>query len=686
MEYLSDPSTLGGLVVGVVIIGFTWYLMRPKSASELRSGDDSNVKERSSSFDVSKFPGGKICIFFGSQTGTAEGYAKIMMDKGRGHGFDAELYDLETFEPEAMKESKVAIFIMSTYGEGEPTDNSHKFYNWIRPDKSDTDADVVKAQPGDLCNVKFSVFGLGNKQYEHFNRMGRTTDEYLERAGAQRIVPYGEGDDDGNLEEDFEKWQEGAWATLVGALIGADAAEAMASGPRKVSLNFDVKLLTASEAAAATRDGPVYKQNQIQSSTKHLFLPHCALAPVIVNRELRSVNSQSAQTLKGKGGKDALEVGSTRHIEFDISKTGYKYTTADNLAVLPENSSEVVTTFAAAMHYDLDQMFTTVPPEGVDAKKFQFHFPVPCTVREALTSFVDLCGLPMHGTVERLLPYVEDSAQRQWLEALIAKDAKANFKQYINGNGKSLFDLLTSELSSCRVPLADMLHILPAMQPRYYTISSSSSVHPTTVHITVSVTEFALPSGRLFRGLTSGYLQGAAVGTTVRVFVRASTFRLPKKNNTPIVMVGPGTGIAPMRALIQERSFRHGKGEAAPKNTLFFGCKYRDVDYIYRDELESAAAQNEAGLVLHTCFSREQKEKIYVQHLLQRPENAAAFIADLDAGGYLYVCGATSMGGDVHSAFIQLLKQEKKMSEAAATTYVKNLKSNGRYVQELWSS
>ena len=689
MEYLEDPSVIGGVVVGIVAICASYYFMNRSSATPVikTNGDDQIVKERASSFDNSKFPGGKISIFFGSQTGTAEGMARIMMEKGRDHGFDAEMYDLEQFEPNSMKEPQNAVFLMATYGEGEPTDNAHTFYNWIKPDSERTDLATPNAQAGDLVNLKYCVFGLGNRQYEHFNRMGRTTDTYLERYGAQRIVPYGEGDDDGNLEEDFEKWKDSTWASLVEQFIGADAAETLTSGPRKVSLQFAVKMMTANEVKAATKDGPVYRHNQIQSSTKHFFEPYSAMAELKVNRELRTLDSSSANALKAKGGKDALEVGSTRHIEIDISATGFQYETADNLAILADNSAEVVAAFAKAMNYDLDSLFTVAPAtnDAEASKKFRYPFPVPCTVRQALTSYVDLCGLPRHATVAQLVPYVEDARQKKWLENLVAKDNHASFKQLINGNGMSLFDLLTTELTSCRIPLADILHILPAMQPRYYTISSSSSVHPTSVHVTVSVTEFALPSGRVFRGLTSGYLQNMHPASRLRVFVRASSFRLPKKNSVPVIMIGPGTGIAPMRALIQERQFRQTKGGGPCKNTLFFGCKYQDLDYLYRDELEAATKQ-ESGLVLHTCFSREQKEKVYVQHLLARPENCDAFMADLDAGAYVFVCGATSMGADVHTAFLQLLQQKKGMTEASASVFVVGLQKSGRYVQELWSA
>ena len=126
--------------------------------------------------------------------------------------------------------------------------------------------------------------------------------------------------------------------------------------------------------------------------------------------------------------------------------------------------------------------------------------------------------------------------------------------------------------------------------------------------------------------------------TTCRVFVRASTFRLPPQINTPIILIGPGTGFAPMRALLQERQWQREQGLVPGNNTLYFGCQKSTVDYIYRDEIEAMAA-SKVITNLHLAFSRDQEEKIYVQHLIGYPENALSLVNDLNAGGYIYICG-----------------------------------------------
>lgn len=221
---------------------------------------------------------------------------------------------------------------------------------------------------------------------------------------------------------------------------------------------------------------------------------------------------------------------------------GVTYESADNLAVLPENSSEAVLGICAAMGYDQDEFFVLEPTDPSNTK-FKHMFPTPCTVSDALRRYCDIQCIPRHATMCHLVPYVTDAKQKAWLENITDKANRPQFKSYIEEGGRSLSVLLAKggELSSCRVPLADFLHITPRLQPRYYTISSSSNVHPRSIHITVALTEKNLPDGRKFRGVCSADLvahdpaQGLA---PARVFVRPSTFRLPESLSTPVLMIG----------------------------------------------------------------------------------------------------------------------------------------------------
>lgn len=628
-----------------------------------------------------------MTIFFGSQTGTAEGYARVLQEEGRDAGFDAKMQDLEDFSPETLKDCKLAVFVMATYGEGDPTDNAARFVKWLKNDSKEVPENYLE-------NLHYTVFGLGNKQYEHFNRVGKLTNALLEKLGGKRVVEYGQGDDDGTLEEDFEAWKSTLWPQLVEKYItsnGESSVRTSADAYHKVNLQFQLRSTQSNPIAPAAAAAV---KNYLNSS-KHFFTaPH---VPVIVNRELRNIPT------------DGTGQGSTRHIDLDLVGSGLHYETADNLAVLPDNPAAIVSAVANRLGYQLDEVVTMEAIEG--NADFKPAYPTPCTVRELLTSYLDLQGELKTGVLRALVSYLTDATQRHWLENMLHSDHRAELKNLLRLRDFS--DLLANELSSLQIPLVDLLHVLPAIQPRYYTISSSALAQPTTVSVTVSLSQITNPRGKAFTGLCSGYLCGLTAGKDrVRVFVRASTFRLPKSISTPLILVGPGTGIAPMHAFLQERKHLLNtrpelRSQAGPI-ALFFGCRYSEVDFIYKQELQEMVRD---GVLtnLFLAFSRDAsashdnspldaplvaRSKVYVQNLLQDSLVAKrvldwlnipsdGHVLDGETGAYVYVCGATNMGHDVMAA-IQKVLTDASLPEAQEI--VKSLHDKGRYVQELWSA
>lgn len=671
-----------GAIVGSLMFALGLYFTGG-SSSDTKSPENSakstvstasaSQKKKATSEPANKYPAGDMTIFFGSQTGTAEGFSRVIMEEAKAKGFNAKMFDLEEFEPDLLASTRLAIFLMATYGEGEPTDNAAKFYKWLKNDSGDV-------APGFLSSVKFSVFGLGNKQYEHFNKMGKAVNQLMEVHGATRVFEYGEGDDDTALEEDFEAWK-GKMLSSMMAQFHPDGAGS--EGPKddpntkRVELQFTTEtcyedsvsrtLLTNVGRKRLPSDS--FEGHKLNNSTKHFFTASAVV--VAVNRELRSESGR--------------KLGSTRHIELDISHTALgTYETAENLAMLPHNNADSVAALAGALGYDLEEVFRLVPVNGAE---FRPPFPTPCSVGEALTMYYDINGAPRQATVHRLLAYVTDSKQKAWLENIVSKEQRHAFNDYLHTNGVSIVSLLTNELSSCRIPLEDFLNLIPFIQPRFYTISSSSVVYPGHIHATVSVTQDVKPNGKVINGLCSTYMASLQPGSHCRVFLRASSFKLPEDISKPIIMIGPGTGIAPMRALLQERGAQRAQASAVTtcgSNVLYFGCRRSDEDFIYSDELRDYEASGVLD-ALHLAFSREGSKKVYVQNLMRQPENAAAILRDIELGGYIYVCGATAMGSDVHAALIDIWSSGKGVSKDAATAAIKNLQDTGRYVQELWS-
>ena len=277
-EVLNDPSLLVGVGVGVVCVGAGYLFYKGTSDSSSGAADGGSGAVGSGESDATHYPGGKLSIYFGSQTGTAEGFARTLMEEGKGYGFDAEIIDLEDFSEDEMKSGtsdvkKLSIFLMATYGEGEPTDNANRFSAWLNGEEAAGNEGIASAD--DLKNLNFSVFGLGNRQYEHYNRMGKTINKELEKFGGKRVVEYNEGDDDGNLEEDFDNWKAGMWPSLAEQFCQGMDTSNIDTGPKKVTLTFTCKEINAAQAKKE-KAAPKYRHNQIQPSTKHFFNPHSA--------------------------------------------------------------------------------------------------------------------------------------------------------------------------------------------------------------------------------------------------------------------------------------------------------------------------------------------------------------------------------------------------------------------------
>ncbi|KAL3784982.1 hypothetical protein HJC23_011183 [Cyclotella cryptica] len=713
IDALASPAVVLSLgTTTVLLLGTTLYLINARgNASYTTKQSPSHDDDLAACTppDPEKYPGGALTIYYGSQTGTAQTFAEQLVREGESAGFAAKAIDLQDLMDEVDSTDEAdggagsstsignvlcrsvdeggkakAVFLMATYGEGEPTDNARQFVDLIKVkagidslyklDESPLDGDAALE---DLSCLDFAVFGLGNKQYEHYNNMGRFVDMALEKCGASRIVPIGLGDDNDDLEGDFETWKENVlWPALrksyvKGVSDGTEPSKRTESDAIALpSCAYQVEYLQGEECEIAKTNSTA--ADRVQNINKHyVYAVDCTVS---AKRELRTES----------------DPGSTIHMEIDITSNigTMKYQTADNLGVLPRNDPTIVEAVAKALGYNLDQLFDLHPTSNKDnskIEKYTLPFPTPCTVRTFLERYCDLSGLPRRSDLKQLGQYARDDIDRKALLRMAAKEGKNEYKEKIVERHVGICDIVTRLCPSIVCPLEHFIMVCPRLQPRYYTISSSSTVHPNTIHITFSVTEDTKKDGCKFKGCCTGYLERESKGEPIRVFVRDSTFRLPKEVERPIIMIGPGTGIAPMRAILQERS--HWRKALPSKdhgpNILYFGCKNRSTDYIYRDELESF--QSEGTLTeLHLAFSREQDHKVYVQHLLYKQSAETWKLIHFDKA-HIFVCGAVMMGAAVVQTLQDIIVDHGRMSREDAKVYFDKLMVEGRFVQELWS-
>ena len=364
--------------------------------------------------------------------------------------------------------------------------------------------------------------------------------------------------------------------------------------------------------------------------------------------------SELSERINLNGSGSAKE---TMHLEFDLSGTGLTYEAGDSLAVQPKNSDELVSTLLETTQFD--------PSTSVSIKDETY------SLGEALKSILDITTL----SVPFLTRY-NAIANNQALDSLLKDDDKSNIQNYISG--RDLIDVLidypTKELTA--QSLVDLLRKLP---PRLYSIASSQKANPDSVHLTVAVVRYE-KHGREREGVCSTFLANRlGLDTTADVFVTANkNFKLPENTDAPIIMVGPGTGIAPFRAFMQERKALNSKG----KNWLFFGDQHFITDFLYQAEWQ---AYQKEGLLnkIDLAFSRDQKEKVYVQDKMLA--NAKELYAWLESGAYFYVCGdASRMAHDVDKALHQIVQEQAGLSEDEANEYIKKMKSEKRYLRDVY--
>jgi sulfite reductase (NADPH) flavoprotein alpha-component len=347
----------------------------------------------------------------------------------------------------------------------------------------------------------------------------------------------------------------------------------------------------------------------------------------------------------------------TRHVAIDLLDSGLVYEPGDALGVCPVNCPDLVRGIIQQLGVTGDE-----PIDGGDAP--------PKPLREALAVDWSLnrCSTKL---LELFASSAVDPTERAQLSELAATDGGPLA-------GADLCEML-ERFPSARPPLAELSAALPRLQPRLYSISSSLRRHPGQVHLTVGVVRFE-SAGRWRNGVASHFLGVRSnSGDPVRVFIhRSPKFRLPADSSTPIIMVGPGTGIAPFIGFLQEREAIGASG----KNWLFFGNQNFHLDYLYRDEIDRWTNQ---GLLhrLDVAFSRDGTSKVYVQDRMR--EQGAALWAWLEDGASFYICGdAKRMAKDVDAALTQIVAENGGRSSEAAREYVKKLAKDGRYQRDVY--
>ncbi|KAF2031534.1 hypothetical protein EK21DRAFT_63189 [Setomelanomma holmii] len=689
-----DIIVLAALLIGTVAYftkGTYWAVYGDPYGSSLagangaaKAGKSRNIIEKMEETD-------KNCVvFYGSQTGTAEDYASRLSKEGHSRfGLKTMVADLEEYDfdnLDSFPEDKLAVFVLATYGEGEPTDNAVEFYEFIgSEDISFSEGGSADDKP--LSKLNYVAFGLGNNTYEHYNSMVRNVDKYLTTLGATRLGAAGEGDDGaGTMEEDFLAWKEPMWAAVT---------EKMGLEEREAEYEAVFEITEKPELSA--EDDTVYlgepNKNHLEGDQKGPFNANNPyIAPIVESYELFTTKERNCL-----------------HMEIDIGSSNLSYTTGDHIAIWPNNAGKEVDRLFKVLGKE-DQRHTVISVRGLDPTA-KVSFPSPTTYDAALRFHVEIGA----AVSRQLVSTIAQFAPNDDIKAEIVKlgSDKDYFKQQVTDRNLNLAQLL--EITGkgqiwSKVPFTFLFEGLLKLQPRYYSISSSSLVQNNKISITAIVESLEKPGApHVLKGVTTNYLlalkqkqhgepnpdphglnyaitgpRNKYDGIHVPVHVRHSNFKLPSDPAKPIVMVGPGTGVAPFRGFVQERAAQAKAGQNVGKTILFFGCRKQTEDFMYANEWKQYKDALGDNFEIHTAFSRDGPKKVYVQNKIE--EHGEEVNRLLEQKAYFYVCGdAAHMAREVNTLLGKLIAKYRNVSETKGEEIVKAMRASNQYQEDVWS-
>lgn len=533
------------------------------------------------------------------------------------------------------RESIVA-FVCSTTGDGVPPNEATSFRHAL------TSTDVVLPS-----TTRFAILALGDRAYPHFCRAGAIFDNLF--PDPCRLLP--------RVDVDQEDWEViDDWIENFQSAVYSHFAK---FPPTTVASDYLRSAVDKYAVSLAAFDVPFSLQNPFLATVSHR----------------RLLTTSSTKQGHKQDHKQVIRV------EFDISSSGMEYISGDALAIIPKNNPVHVV-----------RLLRTLAANGDELVHLSDNHQKPVSFETALSTALDLktirpqlvAFLARHSAsaeevslARRILGYDPRDPYSHTSNSIISVTEFG--KQYLYQ--REVNDILM-DFSSATVTAQQMTDNLRPLHARYYSISSTPLKDPNTVAITVDVIRYET-EGTQREGVASSFLQDrCSIGETdVGLFVmKNDNFRLPTDGSKPVIMIGPGTGIAPFIAFVEERQT---KGATGP-NWLFFGCRFEKQDFLYADELRSFA---DSGFIkLFTAFSRDGPEKIYVQNRIR--ENGPELWKLIDnQGAHVYVCGdGTKMAGDVDEALRDVISLHGDQTFDDATAYLQTLAENKRYQRDVWVS
>ncbi|XP_049785916.1 nitric oxide synthase, salivary gland-like [Schistocerca cancellata] len=664
----------------------------------------------------------KATILYATETGRSETFAKKLGDIF-GHVFNVQVCCMDDYDMNNIEQETLILIVTSTFGNGDPPENGKRFIHDLcamkkmedisenstnkeiyecsdtfrmaisrsligvndctdmdmldegktsttgidSPRGSSDDSGVLSesSAAGPLSSVRFAVFALGSRAYPNFCAFGKYVDNILGELGGERIADVCKADELCGQEQTFRKWA---------ANIFTLACEAFCIDADETLLKVTKSLTTATLSATTVRFVHAKEDNLL----KALSAFHNKQASVC--RLIKKTN---------------LHHEDVSHTTILLQlKTDLTYLPGDHVAVFPCNRPAVVNGILERIHFQHDpdqpvelQMLNEAYTSNgaLEMWKPARHLP-HCSLRTLLTRFLDITTPPTPELLQHFASIATNAEDQQNL-ILLAKEPAA-YEKWRQWRFPHLLEVL-EQFPSVHPSAAVLAAHLDPLQPRFYSISSSPDVYQKEMHITAAVVVYRTQGGGgpLHFGVCSNYLHDIGKDDEIYAYVRsAPNFHMPKENTKPVIMVGPGTGIAPFRGFWQQRMAELQASQKGPENFgkmwLFFGCRHRSLD-LYREEKTRLVEDGVLDKV-YLALSREANvPKTYVQDLL-RKEAFEIYKKVMDEDCHFYVCGDCTMAEDVYQTMKKIIQQHSTMTDGEIENYMMKMRDENRYHEDIF--
>ncbi|MCJ1338391.1 NAPDH-dependent diflavin reductase [Bachmanniomyces sp. S44760] len=628
----------------------------------------------------------KVLILYGSETGNAQDVAEELGRTIERLRFATDICPCDAVEPLFLRHYSIVIISISTIGQGDLPTNARKFWKKLLRRKLACDY---------LQNVRVTTFGLGDSSYPQFNYAARKLHTRLLQLGVQEFCPRGEGD---------EQHPEGHDATFIPWLINLRE-KVLDEFPLEGGLlsipNSEMlqpKLLLAQdgfEDEDEDNDASMNNSKTFADVTSHDSPLEGSAFEVTLTENRRLTSQEHWQDV--------------RHLVFSTTEN-FCYSPGDVLTIHPQNPIEDVDFLIRLMEWEsianLPVRLVWNPrssaagpclPSSIGTANTRSQY----TFRELLMIRFDITAVPRRSFFAQIAHFATDEAQKERLLEFTSPEYIDELYDYTTRPRRGIIEIL-QEFQSVRIPWQWAATVIPSLRGRQFSISSGGPLktdrhNSMQFELTVAIVKYRTVIRRLREGVCTRYLANLKPGSRLQVSFQNGSLSIKRSDlKRPVVMVGPGTGVAPMRSLIWERlsaltglvyhdlSNRHRElnCDSIGEHVLFFGCRNKEQDYLYRHEWDDL--QQRMPLKVFTAFSRDQKRKIYVQDLIRQQQSLVyRLLHDLD--GLVYVCGSSGkMPQAVREALIDVFQDNAGMGRKYAEMYLRDMETHGRYKQETW--